>query len=283
MRTCNGLNASLPCLHSVADGHFLTGELTEGEGFWLGLAQQDSSHGASHGWAWLGVGCDTIIDTMWAYGEPNDYLGIPEDCAAFGVLPGGEVYDAPCFWGEPRCICELGGGSEAGRGAGGGQVQLPFLVKVSDGERTPWEMMPGVMDTDAAAEYILGKAILTFVVLATLCAFSCCLFCAGCPWHTHVRSAAAAARTAPRHCWCWPSRHQEARAVHKGVRVRTEPFNAIRGVAALQVSLGHFFTFHASAAIPGIDLGGGNAVTIFFVMSGASGTQTIATAALHEL
>ena len=52
-------------------------------------------------------------------------------------------------------------------------------------------------------------------------------------------------------------------------RIPTDAFDCIRGMGALQVSLGHFFTFYAdfeNAATP--EFGGGNAVLMFFVMSG---------------
>ena len=52
-------------------------------------------------------------------------------------------------------------------------------------------------------------------------------------------------------------------------RIHTEAFDCIRGMGSLQVSLGHFFTFYANfenAATP--EFGGGNAVLMFFVMSG---------------
>lgn len=49
-------------------------------------------------------------------------------------------------------------------------------------------------------------------------------------------------------------------------RIRTASFEGVRGFAALQVSCGHLFSIYVRRAT--IDLGGGNAVIVFLVMSG---------------
>lgn len=68
-------------------------------------------------------------------------------------------------------------------------------------------------------------------------------------------------------CFVFVSKHAEARALHKGKRVPTGPFGAVRAIGALQVAVGHFFTY-VCRRYPGVEVGGGNAVLIFLLMSG---------------
>jgi len=63
------------------------------------------------------------------------------------------------------------------------------------------------------------------------------------------------------------SKHAEARGMHNGLRVPSGAFGAVRAIGALQVAVGHFFTF-VCRGYPGLEVGGGNAVLIFLLMSG---------------
>ena len=56
--------------------------------------------------------------------------------------------------------------------------------------------------------------------------------------------------------------------MHRGARVNTVPFECIRGFGALQVSIGHYYAFWSTKTYPGIEMGGGNAVLMFLIMSG---------------
>ena len=52
-------------------------------------------------------------------------------------------------------------------------------------------------------------------------------------------------------------------------KIATEAFDCIRGMGALQVSIGHFFNYYVeNGNSPSPEFGGGNAVLMFFVMSG---------------
>ena len=69
-------------------------------------------------------------------------------------------------------------------------------------------------------------------------------------------------------CGCGISWPGPARALAKGQRrVPTAPFDGIRGFGALQVAIGHWFDFMRKNR-DGTEWGGGNAVLMFFVMSG---------------
>ncbi|KAH8063291.1 hypothetical protein JL722_2456 [Aureococcus anophagefferens] len=62
----------------------------------------------------------------WAAGEPNQFLGLEEDCAAFGVWGSMRWYDAPC--GQSfRCLCEveLAGAAAGAAGAAAAPTAAP--------------------------------------------------------------------------------------------------------------------------------------------------------------
>jgi len=54
---------------------------------------------------------------------------------------------------------------------------------------------------------------------------------------------------------------------HSGEKIPTEAFDCIRGMGALQVSMGHLFAMFMIDG-EGVDFGGENAVLMFFIMSG---------------
>lgn len=72
---------------------------------------------------------------------------------------------------------------------------------------------------------------------------------------------------AAQNCCCFQAFPNEARRLHVGKRVDADAFQGVRAIGALQVTVGHFF-YHFARRTDGIDAGGGNAVLIFFVMSG---------------
>ena len=87
----------------------------------------------------------------------------------------------------------------------------------------------------------------------------CCLCC--------CRTAALPGEQVSACCGLLPGFPHSARAIARGRRVPTASFDAIRGFAALQVAIGHFFAFWRRGA-DATEWGGGNAVLMFFIMSG---------------
>ena len=98
---------------------------------WLGLRQDPD---ADDGWSGDGAagwdaGCaaaDRYGYDGWAAGEPNQFLGLEEDCAAFGVWGSMRWYDAPC--GQSfRCLCEveLAGAAAGAAGAAAAPTAAP--------------------------------------------------------------------------------------------------------------------------------------------------------------
>ncbi|KAK7240468.1 hypothetical protein SO694_00113078 [Aureococcus anophagefferens] len=98
---------------------------------WLGLRQDPD---ADDGWSGDGAagwdaGCaapDRYGYDGWAAGEPNQFLGLEEDCAAFGVWGSMRWYDAPC--GQSfRCLCEveLAGAPRRAAGAAAAPTAAP--------------------------------------------------------------------------------------------------------------------------------------------------------------
>ena len=98
---------------------------------WLGLRQDPD---ADDGWSGDGAagwdaGCaaaDRYGYDGWAAGEPNQFLGLEEDCAAFGVWGSMRWYDAPC--GQSfRCLCEveLAGAAAGAAGADAAPTAAP--------------------------------------------------------------------------------------------------------------------------------------------------------------
>jgi hypothetical protein len=67
---------------------------------------------------------------------------------------------------------------------------------------------------------------------------------------------------------CTETDPPSARMLHKGRRVPTEALTCIRGFGALQVAVGHYYTFMDTDVGHESEFGGGNAVLMFFVMSG---------------
>ena len=257
-------NASLPCIGTAEENAFVAG-LIGRTPTWIGAFQSPTDEGADVGWPkWAMEGCDsTFVD--WAPGEPNDSPigGSREDCAVVGLQEangkgGGGWFDAPCGWEEPRCACEFPG-------------------KVSKQYATFARKQRAVGDQDKEGGRIklwAGAILALLAAIATLalhCVFcGCCLRQDGCAVREAAKRIPADVNYA-RGCLWWNADHSAARRAQRqgvGGRVATEPFGAIRGFAALQVSLGHFFTFWARGDGRGIELGGGNAVLMFLIMSG---------------
>ena len=257
-------NASLPCIGTAEENAFLAG-LIGGTPTWIGAFQSPTDEGADVGWPkWAMEGCDsTFVD--WAPGEPNDSPlgGSHEDCAVVGLQEangkgGGGWFDAPCRWEEPRCTCEFPG-KVSKQYAAFAQKQMSWGEQGKEGDRVKlW----------AGAILALLAAIATLALHCVFC--GCCLRQNGCAVREAAKRTPADANYA-RGCLWWSADHSAARRAQRqgvGGRVATEPFDAIRGFAALQVSLGHFFTFWARGDGRGIELGGGNAVLMFLIMSG---------------
>jgi len=125
---------------------------------------------------------------------------------------------------------------------------------------------------DAIVKSTNEEMITAGVLLGVLCLGCACLFIKGCPWHRAAAHKSKVDNLTPKSCCGIPvtvADHASTRAVHKGKRVHSAAFDCIRGFGALQVSLGHFFSsyvyYHEAG---GIELGGGNAVIMFFLMSG---------------
>mmetsp|Transcript_8704 Transcript_8704/g.23980 ORF Transcript_8704/g.23980 Transcript_8704/m.23980 type:complete len:527 (-) Transcript_8704:137-1717(-) len=74
---------------------------------WIGLSQSDGDDGPAEHWdEWEAPHC-IGTEPLWAPGDPNDYMGMEEDCALMGWQGQWRIVDAPC-WGalEARCVCQ---------------------------------------------------------------------------------------------------------------------------------------------------------------------------------
>ena len=277
-RKCAGLaagtgrNASLACVRSRADNDFVARDLgANKEPTWIGLTQRMDANGEAlatrDGWDQWASGCEDEVPTgayrytNWAASEPNDWGGNGEDCAVTGLEQDSLWYDAPCSLEDPRCLCEWPATTSAAYTAS-------IRFREEDGEK-------GGDEGPGFGAILGGISLATLVpILAIHISLSVCLLCKGCAWRDYVVDAApqlpAAVFEAPRVDFtaaCAKSDHHAARAAHAGRRVATEAFDCIRGFGALQVMLGHFYTYWCHEA-SGLELGGGNAVLMFFLMSG---------------
>ena len=266
-------NATLPCIGTEEESRFV-GQMLGGQPTWIGAYQSSSDRGVDAGWPqWAMEGCDSTF-VNWAPGEPNDgddtsgLQGGPllersrEDCAMIGVNgDGARWYDAGCGWKGARCACEWPG--RAGKGYAvfaGTQSQLGRVNGVGDSD---FELKVAMWIAAVLGAFIgIGVAVTHCVVCG------CCLRNDGCAVRETAKRGLAADASYVRSCCCWRADHTAARRTHSGVRVRTEAFDAVRGFGALQVAVGHFFSFWARGDGDGLELGGGNAVLMFFVMSG---------------
>ena len=256
-------NASLPCIGTAEENAFLAG-LVGSTPTWIGAFQSPTDQGTAVGWPkWAMEGCDSTF-VSWAPGEPNDSPlgGSREDCAVVGLQgatgKAGGWFDAPCGWEEPRCMCEFPG-QVSEEYAAFAQKQRAWDDKDEEGG--------GVKLWVGAIVTLLG-AVAALVLHCVFC--GCCLRKDGCAVRETAKRTPAGADYA-RGCLWWSADHSAARRAQRqgvGGRVATEPFDAIRGFAALQVSLGHYFTYWARGDGRGIELGGGNAVLMFLIMSG---------------
>ena len=191
----------------------------------------------------------------WAASEPNDWGGNGEDCAVTGLEQDSLWYDAPCSWEDPRCLCEWPATTSAAYTASIGFREEDGEKGDGEGLGRSWRHL-GDARADPGDHISLSGA--------------CSARCAA----DYVVDAApqlpAAVFEAPRVDFtaaCAKSDHHAARVAHAGRRVATEAFDCIRGFGALQVMLGHFYTYWCHEA-SGLELGGGNAVLMFFLMSG---------------
>ena len=245
--------SSLPCVRNMTQAwQVLRG--SEFSALWLGLYQDTNAQYRAEGWSWAN-GCSS--NPIWEAGEPNWYLGEAERCSMLADSGAGpKVFDVPCHI-KLHCSCE---------GLPPTERYLAWLDEVT-----------AELDERAAAalgaqwDDVVVSLCAALLLLAVPAVLLCCCLCPGCAWRSHLRksppsearSAAEPARET--RCFGVVVPHQQTREAHGRVRVRTEAFDGIRGLCALQVAVGHYCTFYTRLHV---DIGGGNAVLVFFIMSG---------------
>ena len=259
--------ASLPCIRNADDFAAFRAASKDLLPVWFGFYQSPSDKGTSVGWQqqmggaplnWAAEWCESGTWAIpWYEGEPNDYNTV-EGCA--GMLSQGAAYDLPCSWDGPTCVCQA---SPDGTDAALAAASATFVEEQErETSSSQW--------TDFYVR--LGIFILAISVVLT---FWCCVLNTGCCWAKHVRSVGPfhgqQELRNPRSC-CFTHDHVAAREGEynsRCARVRTEAFDCLRGFAALQVSIGHYFSYWAGSGYDHPhELGGGNAVLMFFLMSG---------------
>ena len=185
-----------------------------------------------------------------------------------GLTLSNEAFDVPCSWDAYACICQRPPVGYAGNLTSSSIDS--FLVELREA------------DDKAVSEAVVGqwvdfyvRTVVVLIALSVAATFWCCVLSRSCCWARHVAERGPAAGSAeakePRTCCGATSDHTKAREADPSGRaaskVRTEAFDCLRGFAALQVSLGHYFTYWAPNVFRG-ELGGGDAVLMFFLMSG---------------
>ena len=124
---CEGHGGAPACIGSAEENAFVTAELAEAEGLWLGLYQKERWVGPVKGWDRC-VGGDAPSFTNWGAGEPNDFGGYKENCAFLSSNPhpnllnragngNGKWYSIPCdsslYAVSSPCLCTQGNASAA--------------------------------------------------------------------------------------------------------------------------------------------------------------------------
>ena len=124
---CEEHGGAPACIGSAEENAFVTAELAEAEGLWLGLYQKETWVGPAKGWDRC-VGGDAPSFTNWAAGEPSDFGGYKENCAFLSSNPhpnllnragsgNGKWYSIPCdsslYAVSSPCLCTQGNASAA--------------------------------------------------------------------------------------------------------------------------------------------------------------------------
>lgn len=101
---CQNLGATLPCVQNSAENDFLFDHFGQ---VWLGINDQNQESK----WEWL-PSCQSTYSN-WHAGEPNDWGGPGEDCAAIcgPTWPHGRAWDRS--WADLNCNNPWGGGQKA--------------------------------------------------------------------------------------------------------------------------------------------------------------------------
>ena len=251
-------NASLPCIRSDAEARFLIGLNGDTQGTWTGMFQDREAAYAKVGWGWAN-GCDSSW-VGWVRTEPNWWNGEREHCSVMNLnipeigLESSEhhLFDTVCS-AQYKCICEGGRPS---------------------GEFNEWHesSVNGPMGNPAVQGFTAMFRVFMFsCALCFLCIFYGCLRSRDCQWREFLDQEEWTFEllSRPRKGCCGvEANHQAMRLLHRGNRVETTAFECIRGFGALQVAIGHYFSIWSVDTTPGSDFGGGNAVLMFFLMSG---------------
>ena len=76
------------CIRSAAENDVVMTELAPGtEGLWLGLYQNETALGTTHGWGrCVAAPGDAPSFSNWKAKQPNDWAGFQEDCTRFDVM-----------------------------------------------------------------------------------------------------------------------------------------------------------------------------------------------------
>lgn len=275
VENCAARDASLPCFRDAADFAAFRA-FTDNEAAWLGFVQSPESFKTLKGWSlddgspaqWINGWCaNSTWAIEWQKGEPNNYGGKVEACACTGLGSSPKVFDAPCSM-AAACICQPRPSNSAS--------SLTSPDYEAFGNATAAQRAKEKEGAVVGQWIALGvRSALVPTALGLIATFACCLYRRGCTWRKHLETVGPAAGSSellePRGCCGGSWDVTTARALdptgRASSRVRTEAFECIRGFAALQVSLGHCFTYWAPN-VPHGEMGGGNAVLMFFLMSG---------------
>ena len=89
--TCEADGMSLATVHSKRENDAIRA-VARNDVYWIGLNELDTEGS----WEW--IDSSTVDYINWRSGEPNNWNGKDEDCAAIGYSNGDQWVDAPCDW-----------------------------------------------------------------------------------------------------------------------------------------------------------------------------------------
>lgn len=257
LSACAALGESLACIGDGSDFASFRAASKDVGPAWFGFFQWPNKLGEYNedvtGWElpdgtpknWAAAWCHGTWSAPWSPGEPNDYKGMSEDCAIAGLSEQPNVWDAPCTWDGPACICQAPPAGYVGN------------ITV---DATEFLAAQGLLAKAGEEGKMVGqwvdfgvRQVTSVLALGLFVVFMACLLCRSCSWRRHVESYGPAKThadaLAPRECCGRLYDHAAARAADPTGRachkVDTRAFECLRGVAALQVMIGHFFSFWA--------------------------------------
>ena len=248
---CEPVRQRVAAVHPLAEARFLIGLNGDTQGTWTGMFQDREAAYAKVGWGWAN-GCDSSW-VGWVRTEPNWWNG-EGNCVMNLNIPeiGLESSEHHLF--DSVCSARINASAKAaGRRAS-------LTSGTSRASTARWATRRCRVYGDVPPHVLARSASSAF------------------PWLPAQPTASGASSSTRRsgHSSCSPAskgccgveaNHQAMRLLHRGNRVETA-FECIRGFGALQVAIGHYFSIWSVDTTPGSDFGGGNAVLMFFLMSG---------------